>query len=173
MTTNYPLVLLSSGQTGVERGAYSTAKALGISVAGVIRNNRRDELGPVPDELARLLVPCTELGPRRARVANVYAAWGVIVVVNDADHPSRVTGMKDVMHCARVRNLPLCVCGPRTDLEHVAISIMMAPCDSDPRRIYITGPRATRWPDGEDMGRRVMRALALATQTVGSDLLVV
>ena len=154
--------LLNSGQTGVERGAYSSARALGIPVTGVMPANGCDELRRLPDELAACLRTCSEKGPRRAREANVECASVVVVAVPDATCASSVTGIGPVLRTARSRNLAAFACDPETDLPDLGVSIMSAPSITESRAIYITGPRATRWAGGEALGRSIVRALAFA-----------
>ena len=78
------LVILHSGQTGVERGAHRGASVAGLSVAGFMPLDRRDELGLVPTDVADHLTPHFDRGPRPAVRANVAIASGVLLVVPDA-----------------------------------------------------------------------------------------
>jgi len=58
------MIVIHSGQTGVERGAQRAANAVGFPLAGFSSVDRRDELGPLPDDVARNLTPCCERGSR-------------------------------------------------------------------------------------------------------------
>lgn len=174
LRTNYPFELLNSGQTGVERGAYLTADALAIPVSGVMRTNGRDELGAIPPTLAGRLCRCPHDGPRRAREANVQGASIVLLAVPDTKQAARVTGMAAVMRTARIHDVPLLTCDPGTNLDAFAISVMTTLRSCAPHRIYIVGPRATRWSEGEDFGRALVRILAVESQRFfGNDLVVV
>ena len=79
------LVIIHSGQTGVERGAHRAAVTLGLDIAGFMPLDKRDELGPVPRDVAEFLTPCFDRGPRPAVRANVALASGALIVVPDAE----------------------------------------------------------------------------------------
>lgn len=155
------LVILHSGQTGVERGAHRGAIAAGLSIAGFMPMDKRDELGPVPDDIAKHLTPCFERGPRAAVRANVAVASGVLVVVPDRRHVDKFTAMRAIMTAVRTARVQSLVCDQTSDTEAVAAWARQLPETSGSVRILVTGPRGTRWADGEGVARRLVTAIAL------------
>src|SRR5215213_5822285 len=95
------LVIIHSGQTGVERGAHRAAVTAGLSIAGFMPLDRRDELGPIPADVAEVLTPCFDRGPRPAVRANIALASGVLLVVPNAAMPEKFTAMTAVLQGIR------------------------------------------------------------------------
>lgn len=155
------LVIVHSGQTGVERGAHRGAVAAGISVAGFMPVDARDELGPVPDDVARDLTPCFERGPRAAVRANVALASGVLLVVPERRHVDKFTAMRAVMTAVRGARTKALVCDPTSDVDEVAAWARGLPETSGSVRVLVTGPRGTRWANGEGVARRLVTAIAI------------
>jgi hypothetical protein len=156
------LVVVHSGQTGVERGAHRAAVSAGLAVAGFMPVDKRDELGPIPDDIASWLTPCFDKGPRPAVRANVAIASGIVLVVPDAGDPSKFTAMSAVLTAARTAKLPYLVVDPLTNLDDVARWVQMLQPSSGSRRVLITGPRGTRWHTGEQVARRLVAAMSIA-----------
>jgi hypothetical protein len=161
------LVILNSGQTGVERGVHRAARHLGLLVAGFMSMDGHDELGRVPDDVAASLLRTIERGPRRAQAANIKIASGVVIVVPDARHHRAVTGMANIMAAARSWGIPSLVCDGE-HLDSVVDWLRDVPMSSGSKRIYITGPRWTRWGDGERVGRHLVASIVAAS----SDLVI-
>ncbi len=155
------LVVLHSGQTGVERGAHRAAIATGIEVAGFMPVDRRDELGAIPVDIARYLTPCFDRGPRPAVRANVALASGVVLVVPDRRHLDKVTAMNAVLGAVRRANAPWLACDPSTDPDAVVRFARALPETSGSVRLLVTGPRGTRWIEGESVAHRIVSNLAI------------
>lgn len=156
------LVIVHSGQTGVERGAHRAAVSGAISIAGFMPVDCRDELGPVPEDVACQLTPCFERGPRAAVRANVALASGVLLVVPDRRHVDKFTAMRAVMTAVRGARSASFVADATTDVLEVATWAHTLPETSGSVRILVTGPRGTRWLDGEGVARRLVTAIALS-----------
>jgi hypothetical protein len=156
------LVIIHSGQTGVERGAHRAAVAAGLSIAGFMPLDKRDELGPIPSDVAQVLTPCFDRGPRPAVRANIALASGVLLVVPGASTPEKFTAMSAVLQGIRAASVPSLVCDGQTNLDDVAGWAHGLPETSGSTRILVTGPRGTRWPGGESVARRLVSAIALA-----------
>jgi hypothetical protein len=146
------LVIVHSGQTGVERGAHRAAVAHRIAIAGFMPLERRDELGQIPADIAEMLTPHLARGPRQAVLA---------IVVRDAGSAHRETGLAVVLHAIRDEGIPSIVCDPTTNLDDVAHWARAVPETSGSTRILVTGPRGTRWADGETLARRIVAAMAM------------
>ncbi len=153
--------IIHSGQTGVERGAHHGALAAGLQIAGFMPQERRDELGPLPDEVARYLTPSIEKGPRPALRANLEIASGVIVVVTEAAIASTLPTMSWLLKQIRARKVPLLVADPGTSVADAASWAGQLPLTCGSRRLVVTGPRSTRWPEGEAVARRLVTAISL------------
>jgi hypothetical protein len=156
------LVLLSSGQTGIERGACRAAIAAGLAIEGFMPLDGRDELGPIPSEIARLLRPHMERGHRPAVRANVGIASGVLLVVPDASAPDRFTAMTVIRQAVRAAGCGSLVVDASTNLEDVTRWARSLPEQEGVTRLFVTGPRGTRWPDGESVARRLVSAIAMS-----------
>ena len=156
------VVIVHSGQTGVERGAHRAAIAAGLSIAGFMPLDQRDELGPVPAEIAALLTPCFDRGPRPAVRANIAIASGVLLVVPDAARPDSFTAMTAVLHAARSARVPSLVADPSTNLGTIAQWVKQLPETSGSTRLLVTGPRATRWTEGEAAAKRFVTGIGMS-----------
>jgi hypothetical protein len=156
------LVILHSGQTGVERGAHRAASSARLAIAGFMPLDRRDELGAIPADVAESLTPCFDRGPRPAVRANIALASGVLVVVPTAATPEKFTAMGAVMQGIRSAHCSSFVADASTNLDDVARWAKSLPETSGSTRILVTGPRSTRWPEGEGVARRLVSAIAMA-----------
>jgi hypothetical protein len=157
------LVILHSGQTGVERGAHRAATVAGISIAGFMPLDKRDELGPVPPDVADKLTACFDRGPRPAVRANVSIASGVLLVVPDAARAEKFTAMAAVLQAVRSARAPMMACDPKTNLDDVVWWVKHLPETSGSTRLLVTGPRATRWPEGEGIAKRIVAAISMSS----------
>ena len=156
------LVIIHSGQTGVERGAHRAAISAGLSVAGFMPLDKRDELGPIPGDIAEVLTPCFDRGPRPAVRANIALASGVVLVVPEALTPEKFTAMGAVMQGIRSARVPSYVCDGKTNLDDVVRWSRQLAETSGSTRVMVTGPRGTRWPEGETVARRLVAAIGIA-----------
>lgn len=156
------LVVVHSGQTGVERGVHRAAVSAGFAIAGFMPLDKRDELGLIPDDVASFLTPCFDKGSRPAVRANVAIASGIVLVVPDAGDPSKFTAMSAVLTAARAAKLPYLVVDPMTNVDQVARWVQTIPDSSGSRRVLITGPRGTRWHTGEQVARRLVSSISVA-----------
>jgi hypothetical protein len=155
------MIVIHSGQTGVERGAQRAAHAVGLSLGGFSSADRRDELGPLPDDVAQNLTPCGERGSRAPIRANLEIASGVIIVVPDAATPRRFTGIGVVLQAARARAVPYKIADPKTDPERIAAWTRTLPATGGAVRLMVTGPRETRWATGSKVSWKLVAAIAL------------
>ena len=155
-------MVIHSGQTGVERGAHRAAVAHGIQIAGFMPLDRRDELGPVPPDVAKNLTPCFDRGPRPAIRANVALASGVLLVVPDRKQPGKFTAMQAVLNAVRAARTQALACDLTSDLDEVVKWARSLPETSGSVRLMVTGPRGTRWQEGESVALRFISAIALS-----------
>ena len=125
--------------------------------------DKRDELGLVPPDVAALLTPCFDRGPRPAVRANVALASGVLIVVPDARRADKFTAMGPILQAVRSAGLPFMSVDPITHLDQVTTWFSTLEETSGSTRVLVTGPRATRWLDGEGVARRVITSIAIAS----------
>jgi len=84
------VIILTGGQTGVDRGAWRAARDLGIDRGGYMPSDSRDEDGPVPLEIARELKRCRRPGYPARTGMNVSRATGVLVVVANREQIQQI-----------------------------------------------------------------------------------
>lgn len=149
------MLLLHSGQTGVERGVHRAALAVGFAVGGKCSHERRDEFGALPASVSDVLSPCEQRGTRRAVLATLDLANALVLVVPDAASVAVNPGIPAYAREARMRKLPVHVVDPTTPLAPIVSEV--ARSDT---RLLITGPRSTRWPTGERTAWQIVLALA-------------
>ena len=162
------VILLHSGQSGVERGAQRAAVTLGIPVTGVCSKDCRDEFGPFPPELAGTLTVAPIRGSRAVVAANLDLASAVVIVVPEAPAVTSFTGMGDLIRQARRRDVPALVADPTTDPGAVRAWLTQVSAT----RVLVTGPRKTRWPEGERAGWSLVAGfdpLGIAIGTASAD----
>ena len=120
----------------------------------------RDELGPVPPEVSANLTACFDRGPRPAVRANVALASGVLVVVPDRSNVAKYTAIGAMLAAVRAAHTPWLAVDPQTDLEEVSRWVRELPETSGSVRVLVTGPRGTRWHDGDVFAMRMVANLA-------------
>jgi hypothetical protein len=161
------LVLIHSGQTGVERGVQRAADAAGLTAAGFCTADGRDELGRLPTTMQHL-TPCYDRGPRAAIAANLEIASAAVICVPNASKLRTFTGMDPLVRAIRARGLPYMLIDSTADLDALCAWVGGLPKTSGSVRLLVTGPRGTRWPDGEKLGWRL--AATLAQQVAPAEL---
>lgn len=153
-------LIIHAGQTGVERGAHEAARHSGLAVAGFTSRDGRDELARLPSDILDALTPHPDKGLRVAIASNVEIASAALIVVPDVQDPTRCPPMAWLLNRVRARHIPLLVCDGRSSVSDAAAWACEVPESSGSRRLLVTGPRATRWPDGEKVARRLVAAIA-------------
>lgn len=71
-----------------------------------------------------------------------------------------VAGIAEAQTLIRARRLPMLVCDPLTVEDEVVTWVRGVLAIHGRARISVTGPRATRWKEGEAVARRLVAALA-------------
>jgi hypothetical protein len=156
------LIVLHSGQTGVERGVHRAAEATGLRIAGFSTPGRRDELGPLPINISNVLTPCHERGPRAALRATLAIATGLVILVPEADRFKSYAGVSELVRAGRTK--PIEIIDPRADESYLTRFVDTLPRGDDPIRLMITGPRGTRWPQGERIAWQLVAGLAMRAE---------
>jgi hypothetical protein len=92
--------------------------------------------------------------------ANVALASGVLVAVPDRTQTAHYTGIGAMLAAVRAANVPWIAVDPTSDLDEVARWVRKLPESSGSSRVLVTGPRATRWHEGEVFAMRLVANLA-------------
>jgi CheY-like chemotaxis protein len=156
------LVITHSGQTGVERGADRAARTVGYKVDGFCTFEQRDEIGVLPADIAADLMRCTQRGTRSALRATVKRANALVIAVPDASDANSIAGVIALRGTARTAGVPHWIVDPVSNIAELAHTLRRMELLSDPLRIMVTGPRLTRWHQGESIGWRIVAQLSLA-----------
>src|SRR5690349_17304665 len=106
MTPGRQLIVVAGGQTGVDRGAHRAALEVGFDVTGYMPSDGKDELGPIPGNVASHLRRCAKRGYAARTEANLLIADALLVVVEDRIDPYRTPGTKLTLQIARELKLP-------------------------------------------------------------------
>jgi CheY-like chemotaxis protein len=155
------LIILHTGQTGVERGAHRAARAVGFPVQGFSTYEKRDELGVLPPDVDDVLVACARRGARSAWRATLECASVLVIAVPNVAHPNTYTGIEALRRSARTAGVPHWTVDPTSDLDAVAERLRTLELATDPLKVMVTGPRFTRWREGERLGWRMVAQLSL------------
>ena len=150
------LVILTGGQTGVDRGAHLGAIDGGLPIAGWMPRAKHDELGPIPDDVAKYLLPCTigsRDGGHPARTsANVEWATHVCLVVQDCRKIASTRGTALTWSLAKDERFGRPWIGVDPDIPtaqlHAWVKQQMgalADAGELEMRLLVAGPRASSW----------------------------
>lgn len=180
------ITLVHGGQTGVDRGAHEAAIDSGWSVSGYMPRDRRDEIGTIPDEVARFLTAHEKTSYAARTAANVRAATAALLVVREAGDPRETPGTAMTLEMAEERRLRWLVVDPSGDPATIArwiwtnmlvtrtqqLLLLGSPQDPTPARLLVAGPRESKWPGARAQTRALLCRVAVALAEIGkpSDL---
>lgn len=170
------ITIVHGGQTGVDRGAHEAAIDNGWRVAGYMPSDKRDELGPIPENVARFLVPHDKTSYAARTEANVQSASAALIVVRDAGDPRATPGTAKTIDLAARRNLLRTIVDPTTDATQIArwiwsdllmLRTLLLPLpglklDPAPMRLLVAGPRESKWSGAQVEATALLRRVALA-----------
>lgn len=175
----------------MDRGAHEAALDNGWQVTGYMPRDGRDELGRIPQDVARFLALHDKPGLAARTEANVRTAAATLIVVRAADDPRTTPGTAKTIDLATARHLPQMIVDPSTDPKKVARWIYNNlrargtlplpleastddPHESIPPRLLVAGPRESKWQGARietaSLLRRIARALTKITQSPKADL---
>jgi hypothetical protein len=89
-------------------------------------------------------------------------ATAALIVVPRLLDVRSVTGIAEAQTLIRSRGMPMLVCDPLTTEDEVIAWTRGVLEVAKPATIAVTGPRATRWKEGEVVARRLVMSLASA-----------
>ena len=176
------ITLVHGGQTGVDRGAHDGAIANGWRVAGYMPSAARDELGPIPQDVAKFLVPHDKASYAARTEANVASAGAALIVVRDAADPRVTPGTAMTIDLAAQRRLLCKIVDPTTDAALIARWIwsdllvprpLMLPLDGltldpAPMRLLVAGPRESKWRGARVETATLLGRIARAIAEIGA-----
>ncbi len=170
------ITIVHGGQTGVDRGAHEAAIDNGWLVAGYMPRDGRDELGRIPLDVARFLVPHEKTIYVARTAANVRLSEAALLVVRDADDPRATPGTATTIDLAADRHLRQLVVDPLTDGARIARwiwdNLLTArtlqlplieerPLHPAPPRLLVAGPRESKWHGARAETAALLRRVAL------------
>ncbi len=137
------LIIVSGGQTGVDRGALDAALAAGLSCGGFCPAGRRAEDGRVPGRYP--LTPTTGADYAERTRANVADSDGTLILCPGA--PTGGTGL--TMVCCRELDRPFLLLDPAREDTLAGAGRAAAFVETARiRRLNVAGPRSSDWPGG-------------------------
>ena len=170
------ITIVHGGQTGVDRGGHDGAIDNGWCVSGYMPSDARDELGPIPQDVARFLVPHDKARYSARTEANVASVNAALIVVRDANDPRTTPGTAMTIDLAARRHLPRKIVDPTSDAAQIALWIwsdllmsrtLMLPLDGlkldpAPTRLLVAGPRESKWSGARGETKALLGRIALA-----------
>jgi Circularly permutated YpsA SLOG family len=149
-----PLVILSGGQTGVDRGALDAALEVGVECGGWCPDGRTAEDGRIPDRYP--LVEFEGAGYAERTRRNVEDSDGTLILCVDA--PSGGTAL--TLELCGALSKPVCIVDVGiASVEEGAAQARAFVAKHGIHRLNVAGPRASQWPDGHAYARDVVRSL--------------
>jgi hypothetical protein len=151
--------ILQGGQTGVDRGAWCAGKALYIKCGGIMPKDCTDEKGIIPAGVREHMRACEFPGKIARTKENILLASALLVVVEDRLNPERTPGTKATLDFARTRPGLQVMVASKGDSDAVASWLAHLPPSSRQQSmsrsggffLTVAGPRASLWPDGEQV----------------------
>jgi hypothetical protein len=142
----------------------------------------RDELGPIPPDVARCLQPHEKTSYVARTEANIRNCDALLVVVPDADDPRATPGTKKTLDLATDRHLRRMIVdpsfAPRPIAEWIwrdllALRTLPLPLETrslDPVRVrlMIAGPRESKWSGARVETAGLLRRVALELQEINA-----
>ena len=176
------ITIVHGGQTGIDRGAHHAAIASDWKVSGYMPSDRRDEHGPIPDDVAKFLQPCTRSGYGSRTEANVQSVQAALIIVRDLGCPRETPGTAKTIDLVNRRHLPRMIIDPSANREALALWIwsdllmlrtQMLPLQGlqlqpAPMRLLVAGPRESKWGAAEAAATEFLTGIARAIEKMRS-----
>lgn len=148
------LVIVSGGQTGVDRGALDAALAAGLTCGGFCPAGRLAEDGPIPERYPLTAIRGGDYSERTR--CNVIHSDGTLIL--SPGPPAGGTGL--TVACCRELERPFLLVDPTRDDSMAAARRTVAFVEKTRiRRLNVAGPRASEWPEGQAFAFRLVSEL--------------
>ncbi|MFT3693810.1 MAG: response regulator [Kofleriaceae bacterium] len=153
--------ILHTGQTGVERGAYRAARLSGIPVSGVCNRHARDEILPLPADMLATMRVAAKSGSRFAAYETVALANAVLIAVPDVKTARKVAGIGALLRAVQAAGLASALVDPAANMTELSAELQEHELRMGKLDLFVTGPRQTRWAEGEQFGFQLVSRIAL------------
>lgn len=175
------ITVVHGGQTGVDRGTHEAAIDNAWKLAGHMPRDQRDELGPIPPEVAKFLVAIDATSYAARTAANVRASTATLIVVRDKGHPRETPGTTRTLELATARRMRHLIVDPASDPETIArwiwadphrmtrtltLPFLDLPLDPPPMRLLVGGPRESKWSGAQAQTAALLRKVASALTAI-------
>jgi len=156
---SHGLIIISGGQTGVDRGALDAALELGIACKGWCPEGRTAEDGQIPERYP--LLELTGAGYYERTRKNVQDSDGTLIL-----HRGPLSGGTQLtLDSSRDLGKPLLVLDAAgVSAEEGAARAGAFIADRGIHRLNVAGPRESHWPGARAYAHALIRALIRATQ---------
>jgi hypothetical protein len=149
------LKIISGGQTGVDRGALDAAIEIGVECGGWCPTGRMAEDRTIPNRYP--VIELANAGYAERTLRNVAYSDGTLLIL----HGRPVGGTRDTLECCVEMQKPyLTIDCSRIEIDQ-AINlglqfIATLPCGDATIAMNVAGPRASQWPQGHEITRRIV-----------------
>jgi hypothetical protein len=152
------LIIISGGQTGVDRGALDAALELGTACGGWCPEERRADDGRIPDRYP--LLELTDGGYSERTRKNVHDSDGTLIL-----HLGPLSGGTQLTldTCRDLGKPVLRLDAAGVSPEEGAALARAFIATHGIRRLNVAGPRESHWPGAHACSHAVIRALLSAT----------
>lgn len=144
------LMIISGGQTGVDRGALDAALKLGFPCGGKCPARRLAEDGRIPDRY-----PLKEIGQgyRQRTIQNILDSDGTLIIY----HGSLEGGTEQTLvHCINKDRPYQLIDAALVPPESAVRACQQFISDHSIAVLNVAGPRGSKWPEGDQFTRSIM-----------------
>jgi hypothetical protein len=154
------LKIISGGQTGVDRGALDAAIEIGVECGGWCPTGRMAEDGTIPNRYP--VIELANAGYAERTPRNVADSDGTVLIL----HGPPVGGTRETIECCVDMHKPyLTIDCSRVEIDQ-AINLALQfiaklPSGDATITMNVAGPRASQWPQGHEITRRIVAGVLL------------
>ena len=159
------MMIISGGQTGVDRAALDAALDLGLPCGGYCPSGRKAEDGTIAEKYPLQCLASPHYKDRTLK--NVISADGTLIIFN----PPLAGGTRLTANMCRTHHKPFLAID--VDAQNLAHAVELAYefiVTNQLDRVNIAGPRQSVWPEGYDYAHRLLTLVLprLSSRTLNS-----